>query len=345
MKNLSVVIPVYNVEKYLSDCLESILNQVDVDLEVVLVDDGSTDGSGALCDQFACADVRVRVLHQKNSGVSASRNAGLRLCKGDYITFVDPDDWIAAPDAYSLLLAQLEQQQADAVFGGYWEIYEEPGLTPIVHEPAAQGAVNGVQALRQCLISMGKGYFTSVWNKIFRRSSIEGEGGILPAFDPRFSIGEDEIWLVNVLPTLNKVVLSPVPYYYWRQRTGSALHDRISITPKWHTALASKKEVIRCLESYPALKELSEAKLYNDVFHLIWYAYCSKDASSLQHFRKELQPYRRCFFSSDEFSGLKKIRYRVLDWMVRLHMPRRWVVWLGGQTSYRMKEKLRGKSK
>ena len=91
---LSVIVPVYNVEAYLVKCVESILNQTYPNLEVILVDDGSPDGSGAICDTFADKDSRVKVIHKPNGGLSSARNAGLEEASGEYITFVDSDDWI-----------------------------------------------------------------------------------------------------------------------------------------------------------------------------------------------------------------------------------------------------------
>ena len=90
---ISVIVPVYNVEKYLPECVESIISQTYGNLEIILVDDGSTDRSGKICDEFAEKDSRIVVIHQKNSGVSAARNRGLDVCKGDYISFVDSDDY------------------------------------------------------------------------------------------------------------------------------------------------------------------------------------------------------------------------------------------------------------
>ena len=91
---ISIIIPVYNVEKYLSECLDSILNQSYSDFEVILINDGSSDNSGTICDEYAAMDFRVRLVHQKNSGVSIARNNGIKLAKGEWITFIDSDDWV-----------------------------------------------------------------------------------------------------------------------------------------------------------------------------------------------------------------------------------------------------------
>ena len=103
---ISVIVPVYNVEPYLRKCVDSILAQSYSNLEVILVDDGSPDGCGAICDEYAAKDARVRVIHKPNGGVSDARNAGLDIMTGDYVAFVDSDDWVEA-DMYRTLLTQM----------------------------------------------------------------------------------------------------------------------------------------------------------------------------------------------------------------------------------------------
>lgn len=109
---VSIIIPVYKVEKYLSKCIESILKQTYFDLELILVDDGSPDKCPEICDTYASKDERVVVIHQKNAGVSAARNAGLEKAKGEYIGFVDPDDWIA-PEMYEKMIQAMENSEVE----------------------------------------------------------------------------------------------------------------------------------------------------------------------------------------------------------------------------------------
>ena len=103
---ISVIVPIYKVEQYLRQCVDSILNQTHSALEVILVDDGSPDGSGKICDEYAARDSRVRVIHKKNGGLSDARNAGIEIARGDYIAFVDSDDWLDI-DALKKVLAKL----------------------------------------------------------------------------------------------------------------------------------------------------------------------------------------------------------------------------------------------
>ena len=116
---LSVIVPVYNVEAYLSECLDSILQQTYPHLDIILIDDGSTDNSGVICDQYKEIDNRVRVIHKFNGGLSSARNVGMEVIKGDYVTFLDSDDWLE-PNAYQQLMSPfLTMPQLDVVRGEY----------------------------------------------------------------------------------------------------------------------------------------------------------------------------------------------------------------------------------
>ena len=123
---ISVIIPVYNAEKYLETCVSCVLAQTYGALEILLIDDGSTDGSGALCDAFAARDARVRVIHRNNGGASAARNAGLRTATGDYVFFLDSDDSIV-PEALEKLLANAKQNDSEIVFFDAYTAEEETG--------------------------------------------------------------------------------------------------------------------------------------------------------------------------------------------------------------------------
>lgn len=114
MKKISIIVPVYNVERYIERCVESICQQTYTNTEIILVDDGSTDSSGKICDEIAVKDPRIRVIHQQNSGLSAARNAGLAVAKGEYIAFVDSDDYIAQ-EMYSVMIENMEKYDLDII--------------------------------------------------------------------------------------------------------------------------------------------------------------------------------------------------------------------------------------
>ena len=118
---ISVVVPIYNVEHYLERCLDSIISQTYTNLEIILVDDGSTDRSGAIADAYAAKDSRVKVIHQKNGGLSIARNTGIEACRGEYLLFIDSDDYIA-PNMCECLLSHLTEADADIAIGGFYRV-------------------------------------------------------------------------------------------------------------------------------------------------------------------------------------------------------------------------------
>lgn len=222
---ISIIVPVYNTAPYLDKCIESLVGQTYQDLEIILIDDCSTDGSAEILDRWAAKDNRVRVIHkEKNSGVSNSRNIGLEAAKGEYIGFVDSDDWVET-NMYAELCRQLDLTGADAVFSGYNRI-EDSGIFRIpVNKPS--GTVLSVDdALLEAMPQRGEGrYNLFLVDKAFRRSSIIREGKII-LFDPAFSYGEDVLWLTNVLLNCRTVVFcQECGYNYLTTRGGNTWNE------------------------------------------------------------------------------------------------------------------------
>lgn len=162
---ISVIVPVYKVEPYLHKCVDSILAQTHKDLEVILVDDGSPDGCGAICDEYATRDSRVRVIHKVNGGLSDARNAGLEVCKGDYIGFVDSDDYIA-PDMYETLAAFAEKEDLDVAMCGVTDIWPNREAGTSVFPPRI---LTDTEALiHEIFVNHMKGSSVAVWDRIYR---------------------------------------------------------------------------------------------------------------------------------------------------------------------------------
>ena len=121
---ISIIVPIYNVEKYLPQCLDSLVSQTYKDIEIILVDDGSLDHCPEICDAYAEKDARIVVIHQKNRGVAAARNAGLKDARGECVGFVDPDDWVS-PDMYGAMLEAMQAAQAELAICGYTYCHED----------------------------------------------------------------------------------------------------------------------------------------------------------------------------------------------------------------------------
>lgn len=163
---ISIIVPVYNVADYLEKCIQSILNQTYTSLEIILVDDGSTDSSGKICDDYACRDKRIKVIHKINGGLSDARNAGLQIATGDYIGYVDSDDWIE-DDMYELMVNACQQYGADVAACRYRLVYPDEvidkssdKIVPLSREEALEVYLCGSDTM---LI------YNSVWSKLFSR--------------------------------------------------------------------------------------------------------------------------------------------------------------------------------
>lgn len=172
---ISVILPVYNRESYLKKCIDSVLNQENVDLELILIDDGSTDGSPAICDDYASRYENVRVYHQENSGLSVVRNAGLDNASGEYIVFIDSDDFLPEGILAKMLL-QLKENDADMVMGNYAE-YDDEG-NYIKQFPIPEKYLNKVLTKREAcelLLFSGESHVLIVsWGKIFKKAVWDG---------------------------------------------------------------------------------------------------------------------------------------------------------------------------
>ena len=153
MPEISVIVPVYRAESFLRKCTDSILNQTFQDLELLLIDDGSPDHSGALCDQIAKEDPRVRVFHKDNGGVSSARNLGMTQANGQYFAFADSDDWLP-PDALETLYTALTAAGADTAGGGHWRV-EQDGRREAESGALPQG-VYGCEEIRKGIVDRGR---------------------------------------------------------------------------------------------------------------------------------------------------------------------------------------------
>lgn len=214
MPKVSIIVPIYNVEQYLAKCIESLLVQSLKDIEIILVDDGAIDKSPDICNEYALKDNRIRVIHKQNGGLSDARNVGIEVAQGEYIAFLDSDDWIE-PRCYEFLYNHAIKQDADIAQCDYIEAYTEEvkiQLPNIIKE----STYTSVEALK---LFYGEEYVKTVvvWNKIYRRKLFEH------IRFPKGKIHEDEFTTYKVIHKANKLVSSNVPMVYYRQREGSIM--------------------------------------------------------------------------------------------------------------------------
>lgn len=208
---ISIIIPVYNGEKYLRPCLDSIIQQTYVNWEMILVDDGSTDGSGTICDEYA-QKANISVFHKKNEGQAKARNIGIEMAKGDYISFVDCDDWLE-PDMYEKMMGVLTSQNAEIVISGYIEEYANRKKE--VHNDGTMTCYDSSEALK--LVLEGK-IGSYLWSMLFRRDVVKEP---MPDLNPY----EDHATIFKWISHAQKVVVYYHAFYHYRQLGGSSLHS------------------------------------------------------------------------------------------------------------------------
>ena len=248
MPKLSIIVPVYNTEKYLQECLDSILAQTFTDFELILVDDGSTDKSGSICDEYAQLDQRIRVIHQKNEGVTRARKAGAKHSDGDYVTYVDSDDWID-PDTYYNIMSQIEKHNADM---GIFAMITEKSTPSIIRNCLGEG-VFSKEMLQKAIYSKmlfdyslnQSGIIASLCNKVIKREILQQAIVSIP---DNLDYGEDAISGYLCMLNASTVYVCNIPFYHYRQNQASISHAGSSIMKK--RILALDREMRRYFSGY-----------------------------------------------------------------------------------------------
>ena len=219
---ISVVIPVFNVESYLEKCLHSVVNQTYKNLEIICVDDGSTDCSGDICERFAASDNRILVIHKPNGGLSSARNAALERCTGEYIGFVDSDDWLEA-NMYEYLLNMLCTSGADLASCGYYE--ESAGICRQVQNlmPVPENLIRTNEFLKYIYIrDQYRGVAGYVCTRLMKKAILDH---CHLSFDEDVISGEDVIFMAHYFINSSTSIYTSVPFYHYVQRADSLSHD------------------------------------------------------------------------------------------------------------------------
>lgn len=257
---ISVIIPVYNVENYLERCIKSVISQTFKDLEIILVDDGSTDRSGQLCDKFAKDDSRIKVIHKKNGGLSSARNSGIDIAIGEYITFVDSDDWIL-PDAYEYLLNVIEKTNADIVSADY---SFTDGRPIKANEKYDETEIIGPEKILKYYLMQevihGKNDFP-VWIKLYNKDLF---------CDVRFPDGklyEDSITNFKIISKCNKYLKSSKIIYAYFQRPHSITKSCLS--RKHLDLIYVSEEMLQLVNNNYELTELCYRKIAMSYFSVL----------------------------------------------------------------------------
>lgn len=287
MAEISIIVPVYNVESYIHRCVKSILSQTMTQLEVILVDDGSTDKSGRICEEYRESDSRVKVVHQENGGLSAARNAGIRLATAEYVIFIDSDDYISQ-DMMEILYQMAEKNDADMSVCGVYNVYGENCVPQYSREE--EFVCTGKETLRHIL--EGKRIPGTVCNKLIKREI---------AAQIQFPVGrlyEDAFYTLELIQQLKHVCVTTKPMYYYVHRPGSITTSKF------------KKADLDIIFAYQETMELVREKypefLRQAAFRLLWAHFVVVDRIF------EIDDYRKNIYFSRSRDFLTKNIFRIL---------------------------------
>lgn len=276
---ISVIIPVYNAEPFLPACLDSVLAQTHRELEIILIDDGSTDGSGGICDRYAARDSRIRVIHLENGGVSRARNRGLELATGELISFIDSDDTME-PDMYELLVQCMEEHHADISHCGYKHLVRDE--IRLVHDTRQIRPQTREEALN-CFVS-GTLFGGGLWNKLFRRSLLEGL-----SFREDLKNNEDILFNFEAFSRAECSVFADYALYNYVARFG---------TSAVFTIPSEKKIRDSCVVSRVIWESLRETPL--------------RDAAAVRYIRTLREYYMHCIrYSADKCGPIRSEMLRI----------------------------------
>ncbi len=254
---ITVIVPVYKTERYLDQCVQSIVNQTYPNLEIILVDDGSPDGCPQICDDWAAKDQRIRVIHKANGGSAQARNRGIAAATGEYISFIDSDDYIS-PLFFERLYHALDEINGDIAECEYTTFFEASPFTETESEDSCTPQTFDSKSMMKEHIE-GNSFQQIVWNKLYRAAVVQPftEGKLI----------DDEFWTYRILARSNAAVRIPLALYYYRQQPESVMHRAYALE-RLQALEAKQEEILLLKEYYPELVLTAQRKLlFSCLFH------------------------------------------------------------------------------
>lgn len=308
---ISVIVPVYNVEMYLEKCIDSIINQTYKNLEIILVNDGSTDNSGSLCDKIASKDDRIVVYHKENGGLSDARNFGISKSTADYIGFIDSDDYIDK-HMYEVLLRNMNETKSDMSMCGHYDVYEdniEPQVKNIVTSDISVG-----EAIKMVLEA--KILSVTAVNKLYKKSLFEN------LLYEKGRIAEDAFIILKLLSKCSKVVYTNEKMYYYIHRSNSITTAKFS--NKFLDVIdAYEQNYNIIMEKYPELEYQARTRLIWAYFYVLdRYLMDNKFKDSFLESKliKFLKHNKRFIIQNNLLTKQRKIAYLFLLLNIKLYM-------------------------
>lgn len=297
MPEISVIVPVFKVEKYIKRCVDSILAQSFADFELWLVDDGSPDNCGVICDEYARKDGRVKVIHKKNGGLSDARNAALDVMQGKYVFFVDSDDWIAR-DAFESAYASLKRTGAKVATGNIVSVYED-GREEALYSPTQEEVILSGEEMLTTLLR------PNAWNRLYEAELFQ---------NLRYPVGrlyEDVFVYHKILAQIDRMVLTGKNSYYYFIRKGSIMNTNYDI--KFTDIIDAVYDRARWLDSLGQEKLADETRLF--VYSQVAVAYAHLNKNNIEH-KKRLSEIKKVY---DECYDILK-KSKIIGWKQKVRM-------------------------
>lgn len=288
MQTISIIIPVFNAEKYLSECIESILKQTYKEFEVILIDDGSTDQSLNILKKYQKKDYRIRIIHQENKGVGVARNNGIDNAKGEFIIFVDADDVLPENSLYDRLSAV---KNADMAICGYG-YFSESGKRDTLAE-CEDTVWNKIQALNNIAVDGTFGYQGYLWNKIYVKNIIDRHK---IRFAENIAYNEDKLFNIEYVMSCKDIKISHSIVYYYRTDANGVMNRISKITDKDASKLLSDFDAFNCM--IKIVSEIDEQLKYKIAFYAMGRAvYLGKllPKENVSYIRKKIKNYIRLY--------------------------------------------------
>ncbi|MPQ43056.1 glycosyltransferase family 2 protein [Clostridium tarantellae] len=319
---ISVIVPVYNVEKYLNNCIESIINQSFKNIEILLIDDGSTDNSGEICDEYGKKDNRIKVIHKENEGVSIARNTGINNAEGKYIAFVDSDDFIHK-NMYEILYKFMCKEKTDVVMCKYNRVLPNNELIS-EEEPLKAGIYNKDEIFNNLILPMigneledlGEPLIMgSIWRCLYKKDIIDKN----KIKFPRIKIAEDMLFNLDYLGRCYKAkVINKQLYYYRYNKESATKHYKDNL---WEIAMEQVNLTEKKLLKLNLLNEKSKERLKtNKLQYIIWSIINEAHPKNLKNYKQAIKKMKR--FGKDnntkEVLTWENIRYYPLKQRIAL---------------------------
>lgn len=313
---ISIIVPVFNTKFYLKRCVDSVLCQTYPKFELILVDDGSTDGSGALCDDLACSDSRIRVIHQENRGVCAARNAGLKNMMGDFLLFLDSDDSIEAVTLQKCIEAMQRNRADVAIFG--WRTYRENQL--VDSGIYGSGILTDSEQMIKDILTDRHIYGGGYPNKMWRISSFCDSAGCLPMYNTNLSYVEDMEWVIRMLKKAKKAILLNYYFYNYLLRENSASQSEEKKEQRLITYHDTMAQILEDLTEYPALQAWFRGVRYTELTNSVIDARLKNQKNVYRTLYKQFNGQTSILLRSNCINNKTKFRLLAVQMMHFLHM-------------------------